>query len=194
MAIITAEQLEKLGAKKSDVYLKFASSLNDTMERYDINTKERICHFLAQVYHESGALSIVNENLNYSAERLVAVYPKRFPNISVASEFARNSSKLSEKLYSGFHGRGLIQLTHRYNYEACGNDLDIDFINNKELLEQPKYASLSAGWFWDKNKLNKIADENNGIETVKKITKIVNGGFNGLEDRIKYYNKAKGIF
>lgn len=190
---ITSEQLVKLGAKKEDAYLKYGEALAEAMERFQINTPERISHFLAQVFHESGALSITNENLNYSAERLVAVYPKRFKTIEEAKPFQRNKKALSELLYQGFHGRGLIQLTHKYNYEECGKALGVDFINNKELLEQPKYACLSACWFWDKHKLNKLADIG-GEGRVQTITKIINGGYNGLEDRIKYYRKAKEIF
>lgn len=190
MSIITLNQIEKLGTYKAELFLE---PLNEAMDKYSINTPERICHFLAQVFHESGALKITSENLNYSAERLVAVYPKKFKTIEEAKPYSRNSKALSEKLYSGFHGRGLIQLTHKYNYEEISNDLGIDFVNNKELLEQPKYAALSAAWFWNKRNLNKLADLG-GIEQVKPITKIINGGYNGLEDRLNYYKKAEKIW
>ena len=103
--------------------------------------------------------------------------------------YVRNPQALSEKLYQGFHGRGLIQLTHKYNYESISKDLGIDFVNNKELLTNPKYACLSAGWFWNKNNLNKLADLG-AIEQVKPITKKINGGYNGLDDRLRLFKIA----
>ena len=190
---ITSEQLTLLGAKKESAFLKYGQSLQDAMNFFQINTPERVCHFLAQVFHESGALNIVNENLNYSPERLVAVYPKRFPTVEQALPYARNPQALSQKLYNGYHGRGLIQLTHKENYEACGKDLGIDLVANPKLLEEPKWACMSAGWFWNKHRLNQLADIG-GEGRVSTITKIINGGYNGLADRVNYYRKAKEIF
>lgn len=189
--MITIEQLIKLGASKESAE-KFHPYLVEAMTKFGITEKETIRHFLSQVYHESGCLKIVNENLNYSAERLMVVYPKRFKDIETARKYERNSKLLSELLYNGFHGRGLIQLTHKYNYESCGAGLGVDFVNNKALLQEPKYACLSACWFWSKNKLNELG-KTPGEEQVKKITRVINGGYNGIDDRIKLYRKAKEI-
>jgi len=190
---INSQQLLLLGAKRENAFLKYGVVLAESMEQFNINTEERISHFLAQLYHESLNLSKANEDLSYTAERLVKVYPKKFTTYEEAKPYQRNSKALSIKLYNGYHGRGLIQLTHKYNYEACAKDLGIDLINKPQLLEEPKYACLSACWFWNKNKLNNIADLG-GVEQVRKITRIINGGFNGLEDRTRLYLKAKEIF
>jgi putative chitinase len=190
---ITSEQLVKLGAKREDAYLKYGEELFNTMEMFKINTPERISHFLSQVYHESIHLSKVNEGLSYSAERLCKVYKDKFRTLEEARPYARNSKELSMRLYDGYHGRGLIQLTHKYNYKDCGDFLGVDFVSNPQLLEEPKYACLSAGWFWHTKKLNSKADIG-GVAMVRSITRTVNGGLNGYEDRLRLYLKAKEIF
>lgn len=191
--LITAEQLQKMGASRENAFMKFAQPLNETMEIYNINTPLRKSHFLSQAFHESGALSILNEGLSYSAERLLEVYPKMFKTLKEAEQYARNPVKFSQKRYNGFHGRGIFQLTWEENYKRCGDALGVDFVNNKQLLEQPKYACLSAGWFWNDKKLNEIADKG-GLEYVDDITKVINGGLNGLKDRKQYFIKATNIF
>ncbi len=205
MILITSNQLSQLGASNSNVYLKYATLLNDGMNKYDINTNQRICHFLSQVYVESNALSVVKENLNYNAKRLTEVWPKRFPTLEIAQQYEKNSVKLAEKVYSGrmgnnkpgdggkYLGRGLKQLTGKSNYQEFSDAIGVDFVSQPELLEQPLYATLSACWFWSKNNLNNIADKG-GLEQVVNITKIVNGGTNGLKDREHYYKKAIQIW
>lgn len=193
MILVTVEQLQLLSASKNNAYLKFAEPLNDTMIKYQINTPLRKSHFLSQAYHESVDLSVLNEGLSYSTERLLAIYPKMFKTIEEATVYARSPEKFSQKRYKGFHGRGIFQLTWEENYDKCGKALNIDFVNNKELLEQPKYACLSAGWFWNNNNLNNLADKG-GLDLVDDITKVINGGYNGLEDRKQYFIKATKIF
>lgn len=186
--MVNTNTLVKMGSTKENAD-KYIEHLVLTMDKYEINTKLRKSHFLSQIFHESSCLRVANENLNYSTERLLEIYPSVFKDSNSASMCARNPKALSIKLYSGYHGRGLIQLTHKYNYESISKDLNIDFVNNLDFLSSPKFASLSAGWFWNKNNLNKLADLG-ALEQVKPITRKINGGYNGLEDRIRLFKIA----
>lgn len=202
--IITVEQLIKLDATKEDAE-KYCQYLNKYMEKYEINTIERVRHCVAQICVESGCFRTKKEDLFYSAKRLTEVWPKRFPTIESATPYAKNPVALAEKVYGGrmgnnnpgeggkYLGRGLKQLTGKENYTNFSRDTGIDAVNNPELLEQPEYACLSACWFWNSKKLNKIADKG-GEEVVKEITLIVNGGLTAYNERLKYYKKAVGVF
>ena len=146
---------------------------------------------------------MLRENLNYSAKGLTATWPSRFPNIEQAMEFERKPERIANKVYGGradlgntedgdgwkFSGKGLIQLTGRNNYKTCGDALGVDLIANPELLIEPEYAALSAGWFWNKRGLNALADN----EDWNTITKRINGGTHGLQDRIDRTHKAMDI-
>ena len=177
---------------------KWGEPLRAAFDRYDINTSKRQAAFIGQCAHESNNFKTLEENLNYRPETLMKVWPSRFPDLSTADKFAHNPQMLANKVYAGrlgnnqendgwnFHGRGLIQLTGRENYERCGSSLGVDFINNPAWLLDPKYAALSAGWFWNKHGLNELADQQeHGM-----ITKRINGGTLGLEDRIIKTTKA----
>lgn len=145
--------------------------------------------FLGQVLHESSGLSRLSENLNYSAERLCAVWPKRFPTLADAQPYARNPEALANKVYGGrmgntqagdgwlYRGRGPIQLTGRDNYAAVGALLGMDLINEPELMEQPEIALRATVAWWE----DRIPDSFLG--DVEKVTKRVNGGLIGLADR-----------
>jgi len=179
----------------------WAESIISAMPDFDINTPLRQSAFIAQLAHESSELTRVEENLNYSADRLVVVFRKYFPTVEFASEYHRNPQKIANLVYANrmgngntdsndgwtFHGRGAIQLTGRDNYNACGKSIGVDLIAKPQLLLQPKEGIESAGWFWVKNKLNELSD----VGDFKTITRRVNGGYNGLEEREKYYEKAK---
>jgi len=190
------EQLAALGIDQ-----KWLDPLNQTFAKYDINTVLRQAAFIGQCQHESNNFRTLEENLHYSADGLMRTWPSRFPSADVAEQFANNPEKIANKVYSGrlgnteegdgwaFHGRGIIQLTGRDLYTACGAALGVDFIGNPELLVQPKYAALSAGWFWGKRGLNSLADSNN----IEEMTKRINGGVLGLEDRISKIKTAKQI-
>jgi putative chitinase len=170
---------------------KWLEPLLETFEKYEINTPKRQACFIGQVMHESGGFKHLVENLNYSAKGLVSTWPSRFPTLEYAEEFARNPEKIANKVYSGrmgnteegdgarYIGRGLIQLTGKENYANCGLGLGVDLLGNPDWLSDPKYAALSAGWFWNKKNLNQYADIND-IET---MTKRINGGSIGIEDR-----------
>jgi putative chitinase len=173
---------------------KWLEPLKETFEKYQINTPRRQACFLGQTMHESGSFKFTRENLNYSAKALMATWPSRFPDLETASQFERQPEKIANKVYSGrmgntedgegakFIGRGLIQVTGKENYTHCGDALGVDLIANPQLLEEPRYAALSAGWFWNKKGLNALADEgtSNSFEV---MTKRINGGLLGLDDR-----------
>jgi putative chitinase len=170
---------------------KWLEPLLETFEKYEINTPKRQACFIGQCMHESGGFKQLKENLNYSAKGLVATWPSRFPNEEFAEEYARKPERIANKVYSGrmgntedgdgakYIGRGLIQLTGKDNYKAVTEALGIDLVANPQLLEEPRYAALSAGWFWNRKQLNALADAND-IET---MTKRINGGSIGIADR-----------
>jgi len=149
---------------------RFIGPLNATLHKYDINTPERVAAFLAQVAHESGSLKYVREIADGSA------YEGR---IDLGNTEPGDGKK--------YKGRGLIQITGRFNYKAVGEALAYDFITHPDHLERPGAAAMSAGWFWDKHDLNALADAND----FRKITKRINGGYNGLEDRLNHWNRCK---
>jgi putative chitinase len=152
---------------------KYLEPLRAAMEKFEINTPQRIAAFLATVSVESARLTAVEEGLYYSsAERLANIFKRTFNGDAKQAEpFTKNPKALSKLLYNGFHGRGLIQLTWEENYKACGSALGVDFVEHPELLTVPDYAALSAGWFWHKNGCNQAADEG----SMEKVTRIVNG-------------------
>lgn len=164
--------------------------LND----YSINSPLRISHFLAQSSHESNDFKTLSENLNYSEQGLLRTFPKYFTQ-DQAKHYARKPEKIANRVYANrlgngseqsgdgwkYRGRGAIQVTGKNNYKNCSEYLFNDdiLLTNPEMLQEPKYAILSACWYWDINNLNKIADGNN----IELLTRRINGGTNGLEDR-----------
>ena len=195
---MTYDQLDALGIDH-----KWLGPLEETFAKYDISTSQRQSSFIGQCAHESGNFRILEENLNYSAARLMAVWPSRFPSLDVAEQYANNPEKLANKIYSGrmgngneesgegyaYRGRGLIQMTGKEAYANCGSGLGMDFLSNPDLLSTPEYACLSAGWFWGKRGLNVLADSKD-YET---MTKRINGGLNGLDDRKAKIAKALSV-
>jgi putative chitinase len=193
---MTSEQLQALG-----IDVKWLTPLNDTFAKYEINTPKRQAAFIGQCAHESGNFKVLEENLHYSAAALMRVWPSRFPDIDTAEKYANNPEKIANKVYAGrmgnveesdgwkYHGRGLIQLTGRENYGNCGSNLGLDFIGNPDRVLDLEYAALSAGWFWNKKGLNTLAD-NQDYET---MTKRINGGLIGLEDRKIKIAKALSV-
>jgi putative chitinase len=177
---------------------KWEEPLQAAFDKYDINTLKRQAAFIGQCAHESGNFKTLQENLNYSAEGLMKTWPSRFPNLEYAANYARNAAKIAGKVYNGrlgntseeeaakYLGRGLIQLTGKENYERCGLAIGVDLLSNPDLLLDPRYAAMSAGWFWNKKGLNELADQ----QEHGQITKRINGGTIGLDDRIAKTTKA----
>ncbi len=181
---------------------KYLDALNEEMPGAAIHTPLRIAHFIAQLAHESGNFRYHTENLNYSAKALRGVFGRYFPTDEKAEAYARQPEKIASRVYarrmgngdeaSGegwkYKGRGLIQLTGKDNYSRCGAALGLDLVNEPEqVAENPNTAVAAAAWFWNHRNLNAYADQ----DDVKAITKRINGGYHGLEDRTHFLNSAK---
>lgn len=178
----------------------WAEALSAAMAEFSIGAPVRASAFLAQLAHESAGLTRFSENLNYSAERLVAMWPKRFTP-ALAAKYARQPEKIANYAYAGryangdessgdgwrYRGRGPIQLTFRGNYRAAGEKLGLDLVNNPDRVLEPAIGARVAGWYWDSRKLNVLADARDFVG----ITKAINGGTHGLADRTALYEKAK---
>lgn len=182
--------------------IQLATKYATLLKTYGITTAKRKAMFFAQLDHESNLEPKV-ENLNYSAERLLQVFPKYFTKNDV-NDFARNPEKIANRVYSNrmgngnqnsgdgykFRGRGFIQLTGRNNYLLLSKDTGVDYVANPDLLLNEADAMVSACWFWQKNKINESADWGD----VEGVTRIINGGSNGLADRKKKYEQYLKVF
>lgn len=204
---ITTKQLVAMGATSTNAE-KYLDGINEALEVYNINTPARVSQFIANIYSESGALSNILENLNYSADALMKYWPARYPTLTVANQYARKPQLIANKNMGGrfgndaindgwkFRGRGLKQISFKSNYTRCGNSMGVDLINNPDILLDPRYAALSAGWFWHEGSgtdLNILADKNNS-QSFRELCIKINGGTIGLETRQNYWEKAKKIF
>jgi len=175
------------------------SQIAECAEKFEINTPLRLAHFLAQCAHESADFTATHENLNYSAKGLKGVFSKYFHG-SLADGYARQPEKIAARVYANrmgngdeaskegykYRGRGYIQLTGKSNYSSFNDTVDDDVVSNPDLVES-KYPLLSAAWFWNNNSLNAKADKGSSDSVVTTITKRVNGGTNGLADRLKKF-------
>ena len=175
-------------------------ALSEILPEYEINTKPRVAAFLAQCAHESGGFKFLKENLNYKAASLRKVFPKYFPDDATAAAYANKPQMIANRVYANrmgngdeasgdgwqFCGRGLIQLTGKTNYTFFAASLGIPLDEASEYLETFEGAIQSGCFFWEQNKLNQWADAGD----ILTLTKRINGGTIGLEDRIKHYNHA----
>jgi len=201
---ITKEQLESFFEDTDeDIVDAYVDPLNKVFEKFEINNPNRIAMFLAQVGHESGGLTRTSENLNYKPERLGQIFPKYFRDVD-PHEYAHNPEKIANRVYANrmgngdeesgdgykFRGRGLIQLTGRNNYESFAEDMGMELDAAVEYLGTPEGAAMSAGWFWDQHDLNDWADKNDVVTVTKKI----NGGTIGLEERKELFEEALSVF
>jgi putative chitinase len=177
------------------------NELGDVMKQFNITNSFRLTHFLAQVAHESGNFKHVRENLNYSTEGLLKVFPKYFDK-NTAPLYARKPEQIANIVYESrmgngnkntgdgwrFRGRGYLQLTGRTNYKAFSDHIgDVNIMVNHDLIAT-KYPLTSAAWFFDKRGLWKICDEGVDLATIRKVTRVVNGGYNGVSDRVSKTN------
>ena len=202
MSVLTREQLAQMipGNPYLDNWLE---ALNEILPEYEINTPRRVAAFVAQCAHESGGFRALKENLNYRAATLRKVFPKYFPNDAIANEYASKPNKqeaIANRVYANrmgngpeesgdgyrYCGRGLIQLTGKDNYTWFAASLEIPVEEAAEYLQTFEGAVQSACWFWETNNLNQWADKGD----ILTLTKRINGGTIGLEDRIKHYNHA----
>ena len=178
-------------------------ALSTVLPDYDINTIPRVAAFLAQTAHESGGYKALKENLNYRAETLMKVWPRYFPNMDIAQQYAQQPEKIANRAYGGrmgngpeasgdgfrYCGRGLIQLTGKDNYTKFAESIETPVEDIPEFLGTFEGAVQSACWFWESNNLNQFADSGDMLT----LTKRINGGTLGLDDRIKHYNHAMHI-
>jgi putative chitinase len=174
----------------------------DVVIKYKINTPLRLAHFLAQCHHESNGFRVVEENLNYRAAGLLRVFPKYF-DLQTAEEYAHNKVAIASRVYANrmgngneasqdgwkYRGRGYIQLTGKDNYAAFNDRLPEDIASNPDLVAT-KYPMLSAALFWDHNKINAVIDND---ASVYDVTRKVNGGLNGIEDRMQLFEHYSDI-
>jgi putative chitinase len=196
--MVNAEQLAKL-----HIGPQWVDALNETFYRFGINSKNQQAAFIGQCGHECGNFKVLEENLNYRAATLMKLWPKRFPTLEVANQYGGNPKKIANMVYSSrmgnrdessgdgyrFRGRGCIQLTGHANYFHAGKALGYDFVMEPDLVATPKFAALTAGWFWSTHGCNELADRGDWTALTKKI----NGGIIGLADRVKHTNEALAI-
>jgi putative chitinase len=197
------EQLKEMIPKNPYVDQWF-EAIYEILPEYEITTPQRVAAFLAQCAHESGGFVFLKENLNYKAASLRRVFPKYFPDDAIAAQYAGKGEMIANRVYAnrmgngdeasgdGFRycGRGLIQLTGKNNYTFFAGSLDIPVEEASEYLQTFEGAVQSACFFWEQNKLNQWADAGD----ILTLTKRINGGTIGLEDRVKHYNHALHIF
>ena len=200
----SAFKLDKLKGHIPDAVI---AQIPDTAAKFGITNVLRLAHFLSQAGHESGGFKAVNENLNYSADGLKKIFPKYFPG-NLSESYSRNPEKIANKVYASrmgngdeasgdgwkYKGAGFIQLTGKANHQAFDKTVDDDIVANPSLVAT-KYPLASAAWFFDSNKLWGICDKGADKSVVQAVTKRVNGGLIGIEDRWKhfqeYYNLLK---
>jgi putative chitinase len=204
--LVTHEQLCQFFEDTTEEWLlECVEPLNEALKFYEINNSERISMFLAQVGHESAGMSVMEENLNYSAQGLNKIFPKYFIRAGRdANAYAKKPEKIANVVYSSrmgngneasgdgyrYRGRGFIQLTGKSNYSAFAADMEMPLEEATAWLETAEGAIWSACWFWDSRELNKWADKSDILTVTKKI----NGGTIGLEDRKHHYEEALHIF
>lgn len=201
--MVNAEQLQKM-----HIGAEWVDALNETFDRFQIDTPMRQASFIGQCGHECGQFRVLEENLNYRAATLLKLFP-RTPRRSwgftpeEAAAYERQPKRIANRIYSNrmnnrdeasgdgwrFRGRGCIQLTGSANYHHAGRALGVDFIMEPDLVATPKYAAMTAGWFWNTHRINQFADVQDWIG----MTKRINGGTIGLDDRIKHIMQALQI-
>ena len=171
------------------------------VKHYELSP-ERGAHLIGQVIHESGSFKLTRENLNYSVESMMRVWPSRFPTKESAEPYARNPKALAENVYFGrmgndskekaslYIGRGFLQLTGFNNVKAFASDMGKPEVMEDPSLLEEDYAMDTAIWFFQKNNLWKICDEGVNDDTIKRLTRKINGGYTGLDHRIKETNKV----
>lgn len=208
MALLTEAQLSKMIPTNKDV-AEWCKVLNEMLPKYGITTPKRIASFISQCAHESGDFRLLEENLNYKEETLLRVFSRYFgPGKQNAAEYAKNPEKIANYVYMDknrsangalgntqdgdgwrFRGRGLKQVTGRSNYTTFGKAIGKTAEEAAEYLTTKEGALVSALWFWDSRKLNEVADTGD----VVRVTKIINGGDIGLEDRRQRYVQSLAV-
>jgi putative chitinase len=200
---ITSGQLQQLAPNARSSYREAFAVADQSLAPFGINeTKLRLCHFMAQVLHETGGLTILLESMNYRAERIVEVWPSRFEDADAARPFAHNPEALANKVYGGrmgntkkgdgwkFIGRGMMQITGHESYAKFGTALGIDLADEPDLAIDPKWSLKIAAAEWRSSGCNPMAD----ADKLNSVTKAINGGLIGLASRRDWLAKTKHIW
>jgi len=196
--MITAAQLHQLG-----IGAEWVDPLNETFQQFGLVNVDEQAAFIGQCSHECNHFKTLEENLNYKAETLHKLWPQRFPTMEIANAYSHQPQRIANKVYASrmgnrdeasgdgyrFRGRGAIQLTGHDSYWHCGQAIGADLVANPDLVSTPKYAALSAGWFWSTHNLNAAA----AAEDWTKVTKIINGGTFGLDERVALTKHAIAV-
>jgi putative chitinase len=176
----------------------WVDQIKNACKKYNIDTVREVACFLAQSSHESGGFTRLTENLNYSAKRLTQVWPKRFPTLAIANQYAKNPQKLANNVYANrmgngapatgdgyrFRGQGLFQLTGRSNYTAFAKSIGMTVEKASEYIGTREGAAMSAAWYFDENGLDRLA----ATPGVEDETRAINGGLNGFPERKKHFD------
>lgn len=204
---MTQDELTRAAGLSSALGARWFPFIEAAMREFKIDTPLQKAHFIAQVGHESAGFTRTVESLNYSVAGLLATFPTRITKVQAqalgrSDTQAADQRQIANLVYGNrlgnragtddgfnFRGRGLIQITGRSNYKACGEALMIDLENQPSTLGEDKYAALSAGWFWSSRDLNRWAE----LDDIEKITRLINGGINGMDDRSARLAKAKAV-
>lgn len=201
--MVTSDQLKQMHIDPA-----LADAFNETFERFGILTPLQQASWIGQCGHECGNFKIMEENLNYRAATLLKLFPKTPKRAwgftpEEAAAYEKQPKRIANRIYSNrmgnrdeasgdgwrFRGSGFLQLTGHSNFYHAGKALGVDFVMEPELVRTPKYAAQTAGWFWQTHKLNQTADGRDFVSMTKKI----NGGTIGLDDRIKHINQALAV-
>lgn len=202
--MITEQQLKQI-APNCKIVKELVVVLNQLLPKYNINTPLRLAHFVSQYAHETMGFTRFVENTNYTTpERLMLVFPKYFPSRLIAVTYAGKPQVIANRVYANrfgngseqsgdgykYRGRGFCHLTFKANYYQFTLETGVEAIRHPELLEEPFYAVMVGCWYWNKHKINALADKDN----VLAVTKAINGGSNGLTQRAELLEKCKRIF
>lgn len=204
MVSVTRDQLLRIAPNARGTYLDGFQNVDDVLGKFHINDRKlRIAQFMAQILQETGGLTILRENMNYSAARLRVVFPNRV-TAREAEALAHHPEQIANKVYGGradlgnnkpgdgfkFIGRGMLQLTGRDSYQRAGDGVEADLANDPDLAFDPRFSLKIAAWEWDEKKCNDPADDDN----IKLVTRRINGGLNGLSDRQEWLRKTKAVW
>jgi putative chitinase len=203
MIPITTTQLKHLAPNARSNYLEAFAGADAVLASYGINDNRlRLAHFMAQVLHECGGLTVYTEDMNYSAKRIRQVWPSRFASVAAAKPYQHNPEKLANKVYGGrmgntkpgdgfrFIGHGLLQITGRESYEKYGQALGFDLAGNSDLAFSPEWALKIACAEWKASGCNARAD----ADSIRKVTFAINGGYTGLAEREEWLKRTKHVW
>lgn len=196
--MVSVNQLHALGISPD-----WLDPLNETFQQFGITTVDEQAAFIGQYSHESNHFKTLQENLNYRPETLHQLWPQRFPTMDIAQQYAHQPEKIANKVYANrmgnrneasgdgwrFHGRGLPQLTGHDLYFHFGQFIGEDLVANPDLVATPKYAAMAGGWYWKTHNLSAAADAEDWV----KVTKIINGGTFGLDERVALTKHAISV-